>query len=131
MASTNPMDDLEGQLEEDYQRGAGQQPNVTKESIQAIVKEFFDENNIDQKSFLSSENISGILAILSKNKYLKENFGFQIEVELKLVEEVLRKIKSKKGQGVQWLIDFASSLGLKMDSSARTSEDGITAKLVR
>jgi CRISPR/Cas system-associated exonuclease Cas4 (RecB family) len=89
-------------------------------SAEAFVKalEFIlSDKNIDQKTQLSSENIEGMIKLLTVNDYLKKHFGFRLipydtAIQIKIVKSI-----SLDRQGKKELIELFKEMNLQIDAT--------------
>ena len=117
-----PSDLAELELEKNSDRD--EQISNTREFIETLIAQWYNENNIDQRSYITHRNEKGIIKALNLNKFLEETFGFRNIVLDELVKQKLFKSKSVHGKSTEHLINFAQSMGLRVETAESSDKSG-------
>jgi chemotaxis protein CheY-P-specific phosphatase CheC len=85
------------------------QANTMKDTISEMGKTLHEKYKA-RNSFLSYDNIDGMVEVDVLNEYMEVNFGHKYTVLEKLVNSKCERVISKDGFGIVSLIEFVKSI---------------------
>jgi hypothetical protein len=96
------MPDLDGVI-------ASMETQDKRVSITDILKYLFRSKDIDQKSYLQEKNENAIIKLTYLDKYLKDEVGIDLDIEL-LIDLKRRNVLSIKGRGRKDILETVKSM---------------------
>lgn len=82
-----------------FDKGRSIDVNDSLKEIMGVIREFYKDENIEQKTELNDDLIDNIGKTLYKQSVLKERFGVEIDYKTEIITPKMRHLVSRKRSG--------------------------------